>query len=270
MYFTVEHRGDGFGAQFQTMIYCILMAETEGNEYVHTPIKKMEHNYDEDVNFIENVENLMNLKNNYKINDSTIDNVTTMGIRDLINNFESKIDYYLESDSLKNIKNNFWKNKDRRFFKNNKINIAIHIRRPNQDDNRILGADTSLDYYFNIIDKIKKQYSEEKKMLRNRQTRRKTNWLKNRKIKKLLFHIYSQNNIDDYKDFDKTDIVFHLNENLFDTFTGLVAADTLVTSASSLSYVAAILSEGLIYYQPFWHLPGGKWTLCQHVETPVL
>jgi len=56
--------------------------------------------------------------------------------------------------------------------------------------------------------------------------------------------------------------VFHLNENLFDTFTGLVAAEILVTSRSSFSYSAAILSDGEIYYQPFWHPPGEKWIVC--------
>ena len=80
--------------------------------------------------------------------------------------------------------------------------------------------------------------------------------------KDLLFHIYSQNDISDYDTFDKTNIMFHLNENLFDTFIGLVASDILITSASSLSYSAAILSDGEIYYKPFWHTPGNKWIIC--------
>jgi hypothetical protein len=66
----------------------------------------------------------------------------------------------------------------------------------------------------------------------------------------------------DYDEFDKEGLCFHLNENMFDTFTGLVAADILVTSRSSFSYTAAILSDGIIYYQPFWHPPGEKWIRC--------
>ena len=61
MYYTVKERTDGFGAQFQTMICCILIAENSNNKYIHTPIQKIEHNYDNDPNFISNVENYINL-----------------------------------------------------------------------------------------------------------------------------------------------------------------------------------------------------------------
>lgn len=32
-------------------------------------------------------------------------------------------------------------------------------------------------------------------------------------------------------------------------------ADILIISPSSLSYVAALISDGEIYYKPFWHKP---------------
>ena len=79
--------------------------------------------------------------------------------------------------------------------------------------------------------------------------------------KEIIFHIYSQNNISDYNNFidNKNDLCFHLNEDIADTFTGLVSADALVTSGSSFSYIAAILSDGEIYYKPFWHPPAKHW-----------
>jgi hypothetical protein len=241
---TTEERSDGFGAQFQTRIYCILIAENSGKKYIHTTVKNIEHNYDNDPEFINNVEKLMNLKNGYDFikDDTSLKNCEILKIWDLINKFESDINLYLNSDSLKNIKNVFWKNKNRNFFNNDKINVAVHIRRPNNHDTRIDGVDTSIEYYFNIINIIKEKYKH--------------------KEKPLLFHIYSQNDITAYHEFDKTDIQFHLNENLFDSFIGMVAADILVTSRSSLSYVAAILSDGEIYYNPFWHPPGENWIVC--------
>ena len=96
-------------------------------------------------------------------------------------------------------------------------------------------------FYFDIIERIKKTRVDDKQF---------------------IFHIYSQNDISDYDGFDKEGLCFHLNENMFDTFIGLVAADILVTSRSSFSYAAAILSDGIIYYQPFWHPPGEKWIVC--------
>ena len=61
----------------------------------------------------------------------------------------------------------------------------------------------------------------------------------------------------------KKNTFFHLNEDICETFTGLVASDILVTSASSLSYIAAFLTEGIVYYQPFWHPPASKWIICE-------
>ena len=240
-YATTQVRDDGFGAQFQTIIYGILISETNGIEYLHTPIKTMEHNYDNDNNFLNKIENLMNIRNHYKC----IDNVDNLLVQELlpstlINQFESRINFYLSCDSLKKVKDIFWKNKDINFFKNNKYNVAVHIRRPNLKDGMIEGrTDTPLEYYFNIINGIREKYPE----------------------KELMFHIYSQNNISDYYSFieNQNDLCFHLNENLVDTFTGMVAADALVTSRSSFSYCAAILSDGEIYYKSFWHPPGEKW-----------
>ena len=40
---------------------------------------------------------------------------------------------------------------------------------------------------------------------------------------------------------------------------GLVSAEILVTSASSLSYTSALLSYGEIYYKQFWHPPSKEW-----------
>jgi hypothetical protein len=51
----------------------------------------------------------------------------------------------------------------------------------------------------------------------------------------------------------------HLNEAAHETFIQLMTAGTLVTSRSSFSYVAALLSRGYIYYFPFWHPPSPTW-----------
>ena len=60
----------------------------------------------------------------------------------------------------------------------------------------------------------------------------------------------------------KEDVIFHLDEDICKTFTELVAADILLTSPSSLSYVAALISDGEIYYKQFWHKPRSNWIIC--------
>jgi 7-cyano-7-deazaguanine synthase in queuosine biosynthesis len=123
MFYTITERNDGFGGQYQTMICCILVAENNGHKYIHTPIKNIEHNYDNDPDFISKVENFMNLKNNYDCinNETNLSEIQILDIWSIINNFEANINNYLNSESLKKIKRCFWENKNRNFFNNNKI-----------------------------------------------------------------------------------------------------------------------------------------------------
>ena len=59
----------------------------------------------------------------------------------------------------------------------------------------------------------------------------------------------------------KDDVIFHLDEDICKTFIELVGADILVTSPSSLSYVAALISDGEIYFKQFWHKPKSDWII---------
>lgn len=43
--------------------------------------------------------------------------------------------------------------------------------------------------------------------------------------------------------------------NLFDTFKEMVSANALIITKSSFSYIAGVLLDGDIYYEPFWHPP---------------
>ena len=243
MFYTVNEKTDGFGAQFQTIICCILIAENTGNEYIHRRIRSMEHNYNNDPDYLSKVELLMNVSNNYPtIDNKSIENIISFTPQEIIYNFELNINFLLNSDSLIKLKTNFWKNKNRNIFNNDAFNVAIHIRSKNLHDITLSSyRSTPLKYYFDIIERLKKSTIISKR---------------------IIFHIYSQNDIRDYDEFDKEGVCFHLNENMFDTFTSLVAADILVTSKSSFSYSAAILSDGIIYYQPFWHIPGESWIVC--------
>jgi hypothetical protein len=246
MYATTIDRDDGFGGQFQGFIWAIVIYETANYIYVHKPITNMAHNYNNINDFINNMEDLMNIRNNYicinSLSDEEKNNLNKHPIYDLRITFDSNVNYYLESSSFKNLKTNFWKNKEKDFFKNNKMNVAVHVRRPNTHDNRIEGADTPDSYYLNLINFIRNKY-------KNNST-------------SLMFHIYSQGIEENFNDYKNNDTLLHINEDLCNTFLGLVSADILVTSASSLSYSAALLSYGEIYYKQFWHPPSKEWINC--------
>jgi hypothetical protein len=81
------------------------------------------------------------------------------------------------------------------------------------------------------------------------------------KDKDILFNIYSQGDITNFTDLSNNDVMFYINYDIIETFKGLVSAEVLVTSPSSLSYVAALISDGEIYYKKFWHNPRNKWII---------
>ena len=67
--------------------------------------------------------------------------------------FESSIDTCCESTHMQFIKDCFWENKKRDYYQNDKINVAIHIRRENTHDKGQAGerATTPNGYYLYIM-----------------------------------------------------------------------------------------------------------------------
>jgi len=241
-YISTKPRIDGFGAQYQTFLYYILYAYHHNLEYAHENIRTMEHNYDNNTNFIKNMNEFMNIENNYtdksKINSEDIIDIDQNLIYQTV---EDNIDIYVsDNPALNKIKRCFWENKNKNHYNNDKFNVAIHVRRPNIHDTRVDGANTSDDYYLSVIAHIREKYKH---------------------IKNIQFHIYSQGRIEHFNQYIHEDTVFHINEELRSTFTGLVSADVLVLSRSSFSYIAAFLSEGEIYYINFWHKPKKDWII---------
>jgi dTDP-D-glucose 4,6-dehydratase len=190
----------------------------------------------------------MNLKNNIMNLEKNM-NVQQLDYGSIVMKyFESNIDSCCECEHMNFIKDCFWENKNRNFFKNDKINVAIHIRRENSHDKGLAGprATTPNNYYLNIMNTIRDKYKDSSKNINN---------------KKLLFHIYSQGEMTQFQDLTNNDVKFYLNYDIIESFTGMVSAEILVTSPSSLSYVAALISDGEIHYKKFWHNPRKNWII---------
>lgn len=234
---------DGFGSQYQKIIQTMIYCTHHNLKFVYRPIKEMEHNYENDIKYIDNIEKLMNIKNN--IENDTNNKAEEIDYGSVVMKwFEGNIDNACNSKYFKQIKSYFWQNKDKNIFKNDKINVAVHIRRKNQHDvllghnDSVGGRATTNDYFLNIIEHIRK------------------------KDKNIQFHIYSQGKIENFEIYKNKDTKLHINEDISKTFIELVAADILVTSRSSFSYVAALLSDGEVYYNKFWHNPRKNWIVC--------
>ena len=234
--YTHETRTDGFGAQYQGIITTILYCSEHNLNYTYTPLQYVEHNYENELHYVDKLENLINLKDNYHINENS-SSVLLFG--KIMPIFESNVDQYCNRNVMKFIKDCFWEKKERDHFKNNKINIAVQIRRENSHDNGKAGdrVSTPNAYYKKIMNKIREDYTD----------------------KEILFHIYSQGQAESFQELVGEDVQFHLDEEITSTFIGMVAADILILSPSSFSYVAGLLSDGKVYYKKFWHNKKKEW-----------
>ena len=231
-------RSDGFGGQFQSIIYSVIYAEMNKKKYLYTPFKNMEHNYNNENDFVSKKEQFINFIHHFEINED-LNIQSSMDLHDQMNFFENNLTNCANCDSLKKLKIIFKENKNKSdYFNDSHKNIAVHIRRPNPHDNRIEGTNTSDNLYTKIISFLRDYYSSEKP----------------------LFHIYSQGDTEYFQNnFAGNDIVFHMNESIEQTFASMVFADVLVTGTSSFSYTAGLLSDAQVYYIPFWHPPLPHW-----------
>lgn len=233
---------DGFGSQFQSIIYAVVYSEYHRKNFIYSPFRYMAHNYDADPTYLERKENLINFIGHFEVNYDE-KRQQLIGLKGYIvqDFFEKNIELCSKSASLAKIKAIFRENKTRTdYLDDEHVHIAMHIRRPNSHDIRGGTTDVTDEVYLQILEDLKNKYAE----------------------KNYLIHIYSQGKLSDFEEtFGGDDTLLHINESLEDSFIGMVLADVLVTSVSSFSYCAALISEGEIYYIPFWHPPLPGWNV---------
>ncbi len=263
-YYSTIPFDDGLGAQFQRFVWtCIYAEECEESTFIYRSPEKMAHNYTDDPNYIQKLEDLMNMKPYYMnyseaLADKSIDHIMTPDFYDIFNYVERNIDKCMKSKSMARIKELYWKNKDRardrpRIYripdgdKTYTHHLAAHIRRPNCDDTRPNGGEEyTNEYYIKSLLTIREKY------------------MKQDSNNRIQFHIYSQGNEEKFANISGheilgPDIMMHINDSNEDSYLGMTMADILVTSASSYSYSAAFFCEGDIYYTEFWHKPCSWW-----------
>ena len=249
--YTTTPRTDGFGAQFQNIIADILYIYNNTNgTYVFPNIARFEHNYTNESDFTERLVKYMNMRSHFPLPS----NVTPREIKYLTNTttypfVETNLGRLLKGQTMKDVKTMFYEGKTTP-FDSQYYNVAVQIRRFNNVDTRMAGADTPHSYYVGLMNHI-------------RTTRTATATDK----RPLRFHIYSQTTSTDTEAvFKQTycgndDTELHLNGDVLPTFHGMVFADALICSGSSFSYCAAFLSNGVVYYKRFWHRPADFWLI---------
>ena len=230
----------------------------------------MRHNYNDDPEYINKKEKMINCVNNLKTETHGV-TPRSLNIFDLLQFYHKNLEWCSQSNSLKLLKSLFYLDKVN-LYDTSIVNIAIHIRRINPHDYIVVdqnskdrvpmrdnlfqeilnnpitaiqlpGMDVPRDLYINVIQQLEQSYPNAK------------------------FHIFSQGSVNDFKVFEKDNTMLHLNECLETTFQQLVFADILVTSPSSLSYVAGLLSNNIIYYVQCLNPPLPHWNIIQNYKS---
>jgi hypothetical protein len=232
-YVTTPQRGDGFGASFHHVLYDILYAEEKGDRYVLTPQKKYEHNYDKDSNFEARLTKYMGLEELYPMPQGEIKIETNLR-EEVYKYVEEHMDRLFESELFNRIRDAFFKDK-KNPYDQSYYNVAIHIRRPNVDDNNCLfGSVTPNIWYRRVMEYIYMTYKGEKP---------------------LKFHIFSQSSLLELsgtKEFEDFNPEYHIDGQLEEGFTALCYADVLVKSLSCYSRTPALLTRGQVYTNGVW------------------
>ena len=202
---------------------------------------RFEHNYENDPTFSNRLIRYMNLDAKFNVT-KPIQVIRYKGTENYAF-CEANLTRLLETNAFKLIKQLFFEGKstpyDTAFY-----NVAVHVRKHSAHDMRVHKRTNEPNaYYINVMRFIIEDYKG---------------------TKPIRFHVHSQGDANnEFTNFSATraEVVMHLNESVEDAFNGLVFADALVTSASSFSYVAAMLTDGVVYYKQFWHKPSMKWVV---------
>ncbi len=247
MIYLARDQKDGFGAHLQQYMWSIVYGESHGHTVYISYDTYFEHNYDGSEDFTERLIKYMNLHKYYGLPAELKDKSIPIICSDWSHyNFcERNINNIKNNESFKRLKHRFMENKTSP-YDSNYYNVALHVRRPNSHDSRIEGADTPDSYYLNLMKKIRKEYTAQKP---------------------LKFHIYSQGNVSNFNKYIGSDTEFHLDDTIENTMDGFLFSDILITSVSSMSYVAALFSDGIVYYKPFWHPPINTWNIFNNIPS---
>lgn len=233
-YYTNAPRDDGFGGQVQNIIWDMLYVKEQLKQpFAMTIPQKMEHNYTNDPNFIENLMHFMKLDTFLPVIPPDYTQKHCIQNSEVYPAIESRIDFFNESETMNQYREAFYKDK-KSSYDSTVFNIAVHIRRFNRHDHYEQGV--TMDRHIKQITKLRMLFKE-----------------KNYKI-----HIYSQGdgvvNL-----FEGDDIQFHLDKSIQETFLGFIFADVLCIDTSSFSYLAGLIRGKDVYYFPIIHKTPCHW-----------
>lgn len=250
---------DGGCAQLLRQLSTIAFTKSFGFSYIHTPLTTVQHNVNNDDEWTEKWENFLQLT---KFSDIEKDEKTEFRLVKNLNELiphlikhkkqqDSQFYQILDCYSYTNLYPavfmpirkklcHSYKNNGRTpnlLYDRNKLNIAIHVRRGDVSQDGTPERFTSAHTLKTTIRRIERVLAAND-------------------YKITLFCVEKYQ---DLENLESKNIRLIHKLDIFDVLDHLIHADVLVTSKSSVGYISALVSDGAIIYEPFWHPPLQGW-----------
>jgi hypothetical protein len=264
---TCKDRTDGAGAQAHTIMSAINFARACGHTYAHTPFAEIDHGDRPIEQWVEDWENLFNLGEGdpgVSPDDRTVINYSSfhprlfhavgrsfqrMGSKTQKNEKSSGDEFFFHpffyySDSspdsyhsvIPELRKKYYSNKSP--SKNDVITVAVHMRRGDvtAKDHRRFTPIAAVCETTRLVKSILEKHNQDYKIA-----------------------LYSQGKASYFEELQEAGAELCLDIDAIWTMQQLIEADILIMSKSSFSYVAALISDGIKLYDPFWHPPLSNW-----------
>lgn len=232
---------DGAGAQVQRILSIFLIAHKYHFGYVHRPFITTEHGFDQ--RLLKRFNSLVEFSSHEECQEFDYTIEIIFFTREILNQLlqirtNKKILLIVSNcpmiDHEPAILNDLYPVRFSWVVEelNDVIQIAFHIRRGDVTKTQIQERYVDISYYLDCIEALKTIFPQ----------------------KSYEIHLFSQHNIlSELKDVDP-DILFHIDEDVVDSFKFLVNCDLLFSGYSSFSYSASMLRrKGIVLYKQFWH-----------------
>lgn len=250
---------DGGCSQFGKQLSTISFTRAFGFTYVHTPLSHVAHNIDNIPHWPDKWENYLQLSSfgedrsrvtgDFKI----VKNMNELLSEIIRRKKEPENQYYqikqchsytnrvpeahlIIIDKLREL----YKENDRSvnlIYNTRSFNIAFHVRRGDVTEEKMPNRFTSAKKLENVIQKIQGKLGDTEHTI----------------------YLFCVSLDDDLKKLETDQIKIIHKFDIFDVLDHLIHTDLLVTSKSSVGYVAGFLNDDIVIYEPFWHPPLPGW-----------
>jgi len=267
-YVTCTGKVDGAGAQAQALVSVMLFARAVGAQYVHTPFAVIDHNPDPASDWAAQWERFFNFGQS-EVPAATVHRLGIPSVK-VTSPFQVTrpdvlylIPHCYETWGLSSahlprllgeLRTRFLNDKADAAVPSQTLRIAMHVRRGD------VAPDGPNARRFTCTDIVNRTYEHLIAVL-------------DRLGRPYHVTLYSQGDPAQFQDLQDRGVAVANDLDPFHTFEQLVLADVLITAKSSFSYLAALLSQGNVLYEPFWHSPLPTWLMLDedgHFDSPAL